>query len=116
MSIFKKMNRKQRRQFDKLNQEEKNQIIAHEISEKIKETTQKQIALSFIRGTEWVNKIYYEKYVLSWDAAKYDSKRKKVAKELIEEIRMHYEKAVERGKTKDNKIVNQDQVQEQEEK
>ena len=107
MSIFKKMNRKQRRQFDKLEQEEKNRIIAHEISEKIKETTQKQIALSFIRGTE--------KYVLSWDAAKYDSKRK-VAKELIEEIRMHYEKAVERDKAKENQIVNQDQVQKQEEK
>lgn len=115
MNFFKKLNRKQRRQFDKLKQEEKNQIIAHEISEKIKETTQKQIALSFIRGTEWVNKMYYEKYVVAWDSAKYDAKRK-VAKELIEEIRMHYEKAVERDKAKENQIVNQDQVQEQEEK
>ena len=115
MSFFSKLNRKQRRQFDKLEQEEKNRIIAHEISEKIKETTQKQIALSFIRGTEWVNKMYYEKYVVSWDAAKYDAKRK-VAKELIEEIRMHYEKAVERDKAKENQIANQEQVQEQEEK
>ena len=93
MNFFSKLNRKQRCKFDKLKQEEKNQIIAHEISEKIKETTQKQISLSFIRGTEWVNKIFYEKYVTAWDNAKYDEKRK-VAKELIEEIRMHYEKSV----------------------
>ena len=115
MSFLRGLNRKKRRQFDKLEQEEKNRIIAHEISEKIKETTQKQIALSFIRGTEWVNKMYYEKYVVAWDSAKYDAKRK-VAKELIEEIRMHYEKTVERDKSKENQIVNQDQVQEQEEK
>lgn len=113
MSFFSKLNRKQRRQFDKLEQEEKNRIIAHEISEKIKETTQKQIGLSFIRGTEWVNKMYYEKYVVAWDAAKYDAKRK-VAKELIEEIRMHHEKAIEREK--ENKVETQNEEKNQEEK
>lgn len=113
MSFFSKLNRKQRRQFDKLKKEEKNQIIAHEISEKIKETTQKQIALSFVRGTEWVNKTYYEKYVVAWDAAKYDAKRK-VAKELIEEIRMHHEKAIEREK--ENKVETQNEEKTQEEK
>ena len=111
MGFLRGLNRKKRRQFDKLEQEEKKQIVAHEILEKIKETTQKQISSSFVKGVIWANKILYEKYVTAWDEAKYEEKRK-VAKELIEEIRMHYEKAVERDKSKENQIVNQDQVQE----
>lgn len=111
MSFFRKLNRKQRRQFDKLEQEEKNQIIAREISEKIKETSQKQIAVSFIKGTIWANKILYDKYVTAWDAANYNDKRK-VAKELIDEIRMRYENSIK----KENETKNNEQEEYKEEK
>ena len=101
MSFFSKLNRKQRRQFDRLEQEEKNRIIAHEISEKIKETTQKQIGVAFVKGVAQANEILYNKYFTEWDAAKYDEKRK-VAKQLVEEIRMHHEKFVETQKSAEN--------------
>lgn len=101
MSFLRGLNRKKRRQFDRLEQEEKNRIIAHEISEKIKETTQKQIGVAFVKGVAQANEILYNKYVTAWDAAKYDEKRK-VAKQLVEEIRMHHEKFVETQKSAEN--------------
>lgn len=91
MSFLRGLNRKQRRQFDKLHDEEKKQIVAHEISEKIKDTTQKQIGMAFAQGVMWGNKLLYDKYVTQWDSSKYNGKHK-IAKELVEEIRMHYEK------------------------
>lgn len=110
MSFLRGLNRKKRRQFDKLEQEEKNKIIAHEISEKIKETTQKQIGVAFVKGVVQANEMLYEKYVTAWDAAKYDEKRK-VAKQLIEEIRMHHQKYLETQQNAENK----DESKEQEE-
>lgn len=110
MSFFRGLNRKKRRQFDKLEQEEKNQIIAHEISQKVSETTQKQIAVAFVKGVVQANEMLYEKYVTAWDAAKYEEKRK-VAKQLVEEIRMHHQKYLETQQNAENK----DESKEQEE-
>ena len=102
MGILRSLNRKNRRKFEKLEQEEKNQIIAHEISEKIKATTQKQIGVAFVKGVVQANEMLYEKYVTAWDAAKYDEKRK-VAKQLVEEIRLHHQKYIETQQNADNK-------------
>lgn len=108
MSFLRSLNRKKRRQFDKLEQDEKNQIIAHEISEKMKETTQKQIGVAFVKGVVQANEMLYKKYVTAWDAAKYDEKRK-VAKQLVEEIRMHHQKFVENSKAEEPETENKEE-------
>lgn len=110
MGILRSLSRKKRRQFDKLEQEEKNQIIAHDIAEKFKEVGERQIAVAFVKGVVHANEMLYEKYVTAWDAAKYDEKRK-VAKQLVEEIRLHHQKYLETHKNADNK----DESKEQEE-
>lgn len=110
MNFFKNLNRKQRRQFDKLEQEEKNKIIAHDIAEKFKEVGERQIAVAFVKGVVHANEMLYEKYVTAWDAAKYEEKRK-VAKQLVEEIRMHHQKYLETQQNAENK----DESKEQEE-
>lgn len=110
MSFLRGLNRKKRRQFDKLEQEEKNQIIAHDIAEKFKEVGERQIAVAFVKGVVHANEMLYEKYVTAWDAAKYEEKRK-VAKQLVEEIRMHHQKYLETQKNAENK----DESKEQEE-
>lgn len=108
MGILRSLNRKNRRKFEKLEQEEKNRIIAHEISEKMKETTQKQIGVAFVKGVVQANEMLYEKYVTDWDTAKYDEKRK-VAKQLVEEIRMHHKKFVENSKAEEPETENQEE-------
>lgn len=115
MSFFRKLNRKQRRQFDKLEQEEKNQIIAHEISQKVSETIQKQIYIASVNGVIHGNELLYKKYVTAWDAAKYEEKRK-IAKQLIEEIRMHHQKYIENQKNAENQDENKEENNNQEEK
>ena len=102
MSFLRGLNRKKRRQFDKLEQEEKNQIIAHDIAEKFKEVGERQIAVAFVKGVVHANEMLYEKYVTAWDAAKYEEKRK-VAKQLVEEIRMHHQKYLETQQNAENK-------------
>lgn len=91
MSFFRKLNRKQRRQFDKLDKNEQKQVIATEINKAVSDVTKKQIANAFLRGVAWENKLLYEKFVTKWDAAKYNEKRN-VGKELVEYIRNHYDK------------------------
>lgn len=110
MGILRSLNRKNRRKFEKLEQEEKNKIIAHDIAEKFKEVGERQIAVAFVKGVVHANEMLYEKYVTAWDAAKYEEKRK-VAKQLVEEIRMHHQKYLEAQQNAENK----DESKEQEE-
>lgn len=91
MSFFKKLNRKQRRQFDKLDKEEKKEIIAHEINEKVKASTQRMIATAFADGHLFCSKMLYEKYFERYKSAKQREKAK-IADEIMAEISVGYNK------------------------
>lgn len=93
-SFLRSLNRKQRRQFDKLDSEEKKEIIAADIAKKINESAGKQISKAFIQGAIFGNKVLYEHYLTNWDILD-DAQKLRVANELAHEIKEHYQKALE---------------------
>lgn len=95
MNFFRKLNKKQRRQFDKLKKEEKDQIISKEINDKVREKLNQEVAIAFADGFLFANNMIYEKYFDRWSKAKYNDKHK-IAKEMIEEIEKNREKYLER--------------------
>lgn len=107
MSFIRNLNRKQRRKFDKLEQEEKKQILAHEISQKVNEAAGKKISNAFVQGAVFANKILYEHYLEGIENLSEEEKTKRI-NDLVEEITRLHEKAV--------KMFPEDSKQEGEEK
>lgn len=93
-SFLRSLNRKQRRQFNKLDTDEKKDILAAEVAKKINESAGKQISKAFVHGAIFGNKILYEHYLTNWDIID-DAKKLRVANELADEIKEHYQKALE---------------------
>lgn len=93
-SFLRSLNRKKRRQFNKLGAEEKKEIIAADIAKKISESAGKQISKAFVQGAIFANKVLYEHYLTEWDKID-DSTKLRVANELADEIKEHYQKALE---------------------
>ena len=92
-NFLRSLNRKKRRQFDKLDKEEKEQIIAHEITQKINESAGKEISKAFVKGAIFANKLLYDHYLTKWDELD-DHEKMGVAEALVAEIKMHRDKAL----------------------
>lgn len=93
-NFLRSLNRKQRRQFNKLDTDEKKDILAAEVAKKINESAGKQISKAFIQGAIFGNKVLYEHYLTNWDIID-DAQKLRVANELADEIKEHYQKALE---------------------
>lgn len=92
-SFLRSLNRKKRRQFDKLDSEEKKEIIAAEIAKKINAAAGEKISDAFIQGSIFGNKVLYEHYLTNWDTLD-DAQKLRVANELADEIKEHYQRAL----------------------
>lgn len=92
-NFLRSLNRKQRRQFDKLGAEEKKEIIAADIAKKINEAAGEKISDAFIQGSIFGNKVLYEHYLTNWDILD-DAQKLRVANELADEIKEHYQRAL----------------------
>lgn len=108
MSFFERMNRKQKRKFKKLGNEEKSQIISHEINQKIKDERNKIVAISFADGYLYASKLLYDHFFERWKKAKYNEKHK-IAKEMMEQIEKDNERYLERhGLNKESEENNEE--------
>lgn len=63
MSFFRKLNRSQKRKFNALPQEEKEQIVQHEIMEKVRPELTKHGAKMFIQGYQFAFNQLKEQYL-----------------------------------------------------
>ena len=92
-NFLRSLNRKQRRQFDKLDTDEKKDILVAEVAKKINESAGKEISKAFVKGAIFANKIIYDNHLTEWDNA--DSQKKlEIAEALVAEIKMHRDKAL----------------------
>lgn len=92
-NFLRSLNRKQKRKFDKLDKEEKEQIIAHEITQKINESAGKEISKAFVKGAIFANKLLYDHYLTKWDELD-DHEKMGIAEALVAEIKLHRDKAL----------------------
>lgn len=97
MSFLRKLNRSQRRKFDKLSVDEKKQIISKEINDKNREQLNRAVAIAFADGFLYAHNMMHDKYFEWWSKAKYNDKHK-IAKEMFEEIEKNRKKYLERHK------------------
>lgn len=74
MSIFKNMNRKERRAFDKLPADKKGEVIKSEIVSQVSPILQKRIANAIINGMRLEKEQIYQKYIAKIEAEKKGSK------------------------------------------
>lgn len=75
MSIFKNMNRKERRAFDKLPADKKGEIIQAGIVSQVSPILQKRIAKAMIDGMRLEKEQIYKKYITKIEAEKKGSKQ-----------------------------------------
>lgn len=84
-------NRKQKRQFDKLPEDKKQEVIAALGVQKISKTLTKQIAKAMIAGAEQDRVFLYNKYVsIVDDPETPEDKKKKTIDELLSFLRLAY--------------------------
>lgn len=92
MSFFRNMNRKTRREFSKMNNEQKETIISEELNGKIKDAVSAKIANSFINGVITANHLLYEKYVEKIENSENQEEIAKLMIALIDEIKSNNDK------------------------
>lgn len=92
-NFLRSLNRKQRRQFNKLDTDEKEDILAAEVAKKINESAGKEISKAFVKGAIFANKLLYDHYLIKWDELD-DHEKMGVAEALVAEIKMHRDKAL----------------------
>lgn len=101
MSIIKNFNRKDRRKFNKLSKEEKDQIVQYDINEKVNEAISKEVPKVFSRGVLFANQFLYEKYLLPRSKAS-GKEKERITKELFAEIEKRAE-IYRKGNSKEEK-------------
>lgn len=92
-SFLRSLNRKQRRQFNKLDTDEKKDILAAEVAKKINESAGKEISKAFVKGAIFANKLLYDHYLTKWDELD-DHEKMGIAEALVAEIKLHRDKAL----------------------
>lgn len=90
MSFFEKMNRKQKRKFNKLSPEEQAPIIEAELVQKVSPIMAKEIANSMIAGADLVWEQLYSDYVSMIDATYEESELRLRIEALLGKIRTQY--------------------------
>lgn len=93
-NFLRSLNRKQRRQFNKLDAEEKKEIVAADIAKKINEAAGEKISDAFVQGAIYANKLLYDHHLTGWDEAS-PEKKMEIAVALVGEIKLHRDKANE---------------------
>lgn len=93
-NFLRSLNRKQRRQFNKLDEDEKKEILVAEVAKKINETAGKKISDAFVQGAIYANKLLYDHHLTGWDEAS-PEKKMEMAVALVAEIKLHRDKANE---------------------
>lgn len=93
-SFLRSLNRKQRRQFDKLDTDEKKDILVAEVAKKINEAAGKKISDAFVQGVIYANKLLYDHHLTDWETAS-PEKKMEIAVALVAEIKLHRDKANE---------------------
>lgn len=71
MNIFKNMNRKQKREYDKLDNDKKEELLQAAIVDKVSGTMATEIAKAMITGMELEREQLYQKYVTKIDDCSY---------------------------------------------
>lgn len=108
MSFLRGLNRKQRRQFNKLEKDEKMQLLSHEMSEKYREMLNKEVAKSFIDGILFESKLLYDRYLNDYFNEEDQTKKDELVQKMIENVRSDYEKYLIRiGEAKKEKQENE---------
>lgn len=102
MSFFDRMNRSQKRKFNKLKKEEQLEIFTHELNEKVKVERNKAVAVGFADGFLFASNMMYEKFFEKWHNAT-PSDREEIAREFMEYLQKGHDKYVERHVKKENK-------------
>lgn len=93
-SFLGNLNRKQRRQFNKLDEDEKKEILIAEVAKKVNETAGKKISDAFVQGAIYANKLLYDHHLTGWEEAS-PEKKMEIATALVAEIKLHRDKANE---------------------
>lgn len=108
MSFLRGLNRKQRRLFNKVEKDEKIQILSHEMSEKYREMLNKEVSKSFIDGLLFASKLLYDRYLNDYFNEEDQAKKDELVQKMIENVRSDYEKYLNRiGEAKKDKQENE---------
>lgn len=102
MSLFESMNRKQRKEFDKLPTEQKAQVIEVSLMEKISSVMQKGITRSMIAGMDLVWKYLYNDYVSKFDDTDDVAEYNEIVGKMMSKIREQYLRIIS-NEAKENK-------------
>ena len=81
------MNRKARRSFNKLSEEEKAKIIHDQVVSKVQETVGKEVRDAFLAGVQYEGQHLYQKYVSQIDNAGEDAETGEIVEKLLSDIR-----------------------------
>lgn len=93
MNIFSNMNRKQKREFNSLDNDKKAELIQSALVEKVSGVMAKETAKSMIRGMEFQLEELYTKYVMKMDDFIIDGdfeSSNKINEELLSFLRMKH--------------------------
>ena len=94
-SIFSRMNRKQQKDFNKLPEQNRIEIIATEINNKSRSVYEKEIVNSFIRGYYTAFQQLHEGFVEKIVVSKDEEEINELTKNLLIEINKVYDKTID---------------------
>lgn len=103
MNLLKTLNRKQRRQFNKLDKQEQIKIVAQQINEKTSKTTQEHIAKAFVDGTLTAYKLLGDRYLERYESAQTENDFKELMDDLFKEVKRKIDIYNERFKESEDK-------------
>ena len=101
MSFLSRMNRSQKRKFNKLGKQEQLEIFTHELNEKVKAERNKAVADAFADGFLYASNMMYDKFFEKWHNST-PSDREEVARNFMEYLKKGHDKYVERHAQKKN--------------
>lgn len=85
-NLFNRMTSKQKREFNKLPEEDKGKIVVEEVKNKVMAVANKEIANSVIRGFYIAYQELYDNYVVPISNAKKDEEVNALVEKLLTEI------------------------------
>ena len=96
-NMFKRMNAKDKKKFNKLSLEEKTDILQHEVNKKVMEQSTEIITNAFAQGVATGIGVLAEKYVVEMLETKDDERKQELLQQLIVEMMRAYEQYKELG-------------------
>lgn len=96
-NIFENMSKKEKKEFEKLSNEEKAKVLEIAITQKVSSVMEKEIPKAIISGMKIALDQIYEKYIFQYDKTEDKDHKEKIKEELFSYIRSEHLKHISEG-------------------